>query len=96
MVGVDRTTIVRYETRKKPPITKQMIARIGMELKLEGAYTEDMMRKAKCDLDYQIREDNELRFVINFLYPIGVEAGNAYLLAKKCPTLGSRKKNLIN
>ena len=73
MIGVDRETVTRYETAKRPSITKQMIARIGHDLKLRGEYTEDMLDKANRSL----RE---------------LEACNAYLVSRKCHTLGSRKQ----
>ena len=92
MIGVDRETVTRYETAKKPSITKQMIARIGHDLKLRGEYTEDMLDKANRSLDTTDEKDNVLRFVIYYMYVRELEACNAYLVSRKCHTLGSRKQ----
>ena len=92
MIGVDRETVTRYETAKRPSITKQMIARIGHDLKLRGEYTEDMLDKANRSLDTTDEKDNVLRFVIYYMYVRELEACNAYLVSRKCLTLGSRKQ----
>lgn len=90
-LGVNRTTIGRYETAKKPPITKQMIARIGVEFHLFGEYTEDMMNKAGLPLDTKDEKDNALRHVIYHMFPYPIEACDQYLLMHNCLPLRGRK-----
>lgn len=90
-LGVNRVTISRYETAKKPSITKQMIARIGLEFQLQGEYTEDMMDKAGLPLDLKDEKDNALRFVIYYMFAAGVENGNRFLLSHNCLPLMGRK-----
>ena len=94
-LGVSRETITRYETAKKPRITKQMIARIGQQFKLRGEYTEDMMNKAGFILDTADEKDNVLRFVIYYLYLRDLSECDAYLERHHCLPLRGRKKEAI-
>ena len=64
-----------------------------MELHLRGDYTEDMLNKADRKLNPRIREDNELRFVIYFLYASGVEAGDISPVTLLC-LLASRRQGI--
>lgn len=93
-LNVSRETITRYETAKKPKITKQMIARIGQEFKLRGEYTEDLMNKAGFILDTSDDKDNVLRFVIYYLYVRDLTVCDAYLESHNCLPLRGRKKEL--
>ena len=91
LLGVNRVTVGRYETSKKPPITKQMIARIGVEFHLRGEYTDDMMDKAGLSLDTNDEKDNNLKHVIYYMYMLPVELGDRFLAEHDCLPLGGRK-----
>ena len=91
LLGVNRVTVGRYETAKKPAITKQMIARIGVEFHLRGEYTDDMMDKAGLSLDMNDERDCNLKHVIYYMYMFPVEVGNRFLAEHDCLPLGGRK-----
>ena len=91
LLGVNRVTVGRYETAKKPAITKQMIARIGVEFHLRGEYTDDMMDKAGLSLDMNDEKDCNLKHVIYYMYMFPVEVGNRFLAEHDCLPLGGRK-----
>ena len=95
LLGVNRVTVSRYEASKKPPITKQMIARIGVEFHLRGEYTDDMMDKAGLSLDTNDEKDNNLRHVIYYLFMFPVEVGDRFLAEHNCLPLGGRKGTTV-
>ena len=83
LLDVSRESISRYENAKKPSISKQMIVKIGVALKLRGEYTEDLLDKAKLGLDLTDAYDNALRFVIYYLYPKGLDVCAEFLRSRK-------------
>lgn len=93
-LDISRETLARYETAKKPSITKQMIVRMGLELQLPGEFTEDMLSKVELNLRKNDEEDKALSFVAYYLYVKGLEVCNAFLAGRNFLPLGSRKKNM--
>ena len=82
----------KYEHLRKPHITKQIIARIGHELRLRGELTEDLMVKAGFTLDVMDFKDSVLRMVIYEYVDEPIEKINQLMNQYGCLPLGSRKQ----
>lgn len=91
-IGVTVETLCRYENKKSISITKQMIARIGHELRLCGELTEDLMSKAGFQLDPDDYRDKILRTVIYDYVDEPIEKINALLKQCGCLPISGRKK----
>ena len=91
MLDIDAKSIRRYEEAKKPPITKQMIVRLGVALQLPGAMTEDMLNKAGKPYDLTDEKDIHLKHTADVLVYMGLEVCDNYLIEHKCLPLRSRK-----